>query len=167
MYHIQSIHSQYQAIACHNNPEYAKSNGLRMSHNQPDDNNRERRKELQSDEEAFRLRQEENRLGTAKRTNTYIWIVNSIYWLAGMLEILLGLRFVLRLFGANPENEFARLINNLSAPFMAPFSTLFISPTSDNRANIFDVNIVIAIIAYALLSYLTVSLVRFIFYHEA
>jgi hypothetical protein len=59
------------------------------------------------------------------------------------------------------------LINNLSAPFIAPFSTLFISPTSDGGANIFDVNIIIAIIAYAILSYLAVSLVRFIFYQRA
>jgi uncharacterized protein YggT (Ycf19 family) len=138
-----------------------------MSQNLPDETNLERQKELLHNEEAFRLRQEENRLGTARRSNTYIWLVNSIYWLSGMLEILLGLRFALRFFGANPQNEFARLINNLSAPFIAPFSTLFISPTSDGGANIFDVNIIIAIIAYAILSYLAVSLVRFIFYHEA
>lgn len=138
-----------------------------MNPKQPDENNRERRKELLNEEEAFRLRQEELRLDTAKKTNTYISIVNTIYWLTGLLEILLGLRFVLRLFGANPQNEFARFINNLSAPFVAPFSTLFISPTSDGGANILDVNIVIAIIAYALLSYLTVSLIRFIFYRRA
>jgi len=138
-----------------------------MNPKQPDENNRERRKELLNEEEAFRLRQEEHSLETAKKTNAYISIVNSIYWLTGLLEILLGLRFVLRLFGANPQNEFARFINNLSAPFVAPFSTLFISPTSDRGANILDVNIVIAIIAYALLSYLTVSLIRFIFYRRA
>lgn len=138
-----------------------------MNQNQPDETNLERRQELLNDEEAFRLRQEENRLGIARRSHTYLWLVNSIYWLAGLLEILLGLRFVLRLFGANPQNEFARFINNLSAPFMAPFSTLFISPTSDTGANIFDVNIVIAIIVYALLSYLMVSLIRFIFYQRA
>jgi len=138
-----------------------------MSQNLPDENNLDRQQELQHNEEAFRLRQEENRLETAQRSNTYIWLVNSIYWLSGMLEILLGLRFALRFFGANPQNEFARLINNLSAPFIAPFSTLFISPTSDGGANIFDVNIIIAIIAYAILSYLAVSLVRFIFYHRA
>jgi hypothetical protein len=137
-----------------------------MNQNQPDETNLERRQELHHEEEAFRLRQEENRLGTARRSNTYIWLVNSIYWLGGLLEILLGLRFMLRLLGANPQNEFARLINNLSAPFIAPFSTLFISPTTDGAANIFDVNIVIAIIAYALLSYLAVSLIRFIFYHR-
>jgi uncharacterized protein YggT (Ycf19 family) len=134
-----------------------------MNDNRNDDTNLERRQELQHDEETFRLHQEEKRLGTARRSHTFTWIVNSIFWLAGMLEILLGVRFLLRLFGANRENEFAQLINNLSAPFMAPFSTLFISPTSGGGANIFDFNIAIAILAYALLSYLAVSLVRFIF----
>ena len=118
-----------------------------MNDNQRDESNQERRQDLRQDEEAFRLRQEESRLGKAQRSNTYYWIVNSIYWLGGIIEILLMLRFVLRLFGANTQNEFARFINNLSAPFIAPFSTLFISPTSDGGANIFDVNIVIAIIA--------------------
>ena len=137
-----------------------------MKHDQHDDENFERRQNLQHDEEAFQLRQEEKRLGTAKRSNAFTWIVNSIFWLAGVVEVLLGMRFFLRLLGANRENSFSQLINNLSAPFIAPFSTLFISPTSGTGDYIFDVNIVIAIIAYALLSYLAVSLVRFIFYHE-
>jgi len=137
-----------------------------MRNDQNDDENFERRQNLQHDEEAFQLRQEERRLGTAKRSNIFTWIVNSIFWLAGMVEILLGIRFFLRLLGANRENSFSQLINNLSTPFIAPFSTLFISPTSETGHYIFDVNIVIAIVTYALLSYLAVSLVRFIFYHE-
>ena len=60
---------------------------------------------------------------------------------------------MLRLFGANSQNQFAQLINHLSAPFIAPFSTLFISPASSGGANIFDDNIVSANVAYALLSY--------------
>jgi YggT family protein len=138
-----------------------------MNHDQNDETNLERRQDLRHDEEAFQLYQEEKRLETARRSNTFIWIVNSIYWLAGMLEILLVMRFALRLFGANPENKFAQLINNLSAPFIAPFSTLFISPTSEHGTSIFDVNILIAIVAYAILSYLAVSLVRFIFYQRS
>jgi YggT family protein len=138
-----------------------------MAHDRQDDTNIERRQELQHDEEAFRLRQEEKRLRVARLNTPFVWIVNSIYWLLGLLEILLGLRFLLRLFAANPQNEFARLINNLSAPLIAPFSTLFISPTFNGTSYIFDVNIVIAIIAYALLSYLALSFVRFIFYHES
>jgi YggT family protein len=137
-----------------------------MNDHKRDESNLERRQDLLEEEETFRLQQEENRLGTARRSNTYFWIVNSIYWFAGLLQTLLILRFLLRLFGANPQNEFAQMINNLSAPFIAPFSTLFISPTSAGGANIFDLNIAIAIIAYALLSYLAISLVRFIFYNR-
>ena len=133
-----------------------------MNDNQRDENNLERQQDLRQDEETFRLRQEENRLGKAQRSGIYYWIVNTIYWLGGIIEILLMLRFVLRLSGANTENEFARFINNLSAPF----STLFISPTSNGGGNIFDLNIIIAIIAYAILSYLLISLVRFVFYNR-
>jgi YggT family protein len=138
-----------------------------MAHDRQDDTNIERRQDLQHDEEAFRLRQEEKRLRAARLNTPFIWILNTIFWLVGALEILLGIRFLLRLFAANPQNEFARLINNLSAPFVAPFSTLFISPTFGSGSYIFDVNIAIAIIAYALLSYLAASLVKFIFYHES
>lgn len=137
-----------------------------MNDNQRNEDNIERRQDLRQDEETFRLRQEEDRLGKAQRSNTYYWIINSIYWIGGIIEIVLLLRFILRLLGANTQNEFARFINNITAPLIAPFSTLFISPTSSGGANIFDVNIIIAIIAYALLSYLLVSLVRFIFYNR-
>ena len=134
-----------------------------MSQDESDKTNFERRQELRDDQEGFRLHQEEHRLQEARRSSTLIWLINTIVWLLGMLQTLLIIRFLLRLFGANPQNSFAQLINNLSAPFMAPFSTLFISPTSAGGANIFDINIVMAIVAYALLSYLAVLLVRFIF----
>ena len=77
-----------------------------MNDNQRDENNLERQQDLRQDEETFRLRQEENRLGKAQRSGIYYWIVNTIYWLGGIIEILLMLRFVLRLSGANTENEF-------------------------------------------------------------
>lgn len=137
-----------------------------MNHDQRDEGNLDRRRELQQDEEAFQLHQEEKRLETARRSNTFMWIVNSIYWLSGMLGILLVLRFALRLSGANPSNEVAQVINNLSEPFVAPFSTLFVSATAGRGGSVFDVNILIAIAVYAILSYLAVSLVRFIFYQR-
>lgn len=137
-----------------------------MRHDRHDDENFERRQNLQHDEEAFQLRQEEKRLGTARRSNTFNWIEKSIFWFLLMVEMLLAMRFVLRLLGANRENVFFQLINNVSTPLIAPFSTLFISPTSGNGNYIFDVNIVIATIAYALLSYLAVSLVQFVSSHK-
>jgi YggT family protein len=126
-----------------------------------DRDNLERQRELVQEEEAFRLRQEERRLEAAKRDNTFRWIINTIYLLIGLLEVLLFLRFILRLSGANPNNTFAQFIYSLSAPFIAPFSTLFVSPTADGGANIFDVNLLIAIVVYALLGWLAVWLVQY------
>jgi len=123
--------------------------------------NFERQRELVNDEEAFRLRQEERRLEAAKRDNTFRWIINTIYLLIGLLEVLLVLRFILRVTGANPDNTFAKFIYNLSAPFVAPFSTLFVSPTADGGANIFDVNLLVAIVVYAILGSLAVWLVQY------
>jgi uncharacterized protein YggT (Ycf19 family) len=80
-----------------------------------------------------------------------------------MLEILLMIRFFLHFSGANTQNTFAQFIDNLSEPFIAPFSTLLISPVAGGGANIFDVNILVAIIIYALLGWLALWLVRFLY----
>jgi uncharacterized protein YggT (Ycf19 family) len=121
------------------------------------------RQELRSEEETCRLQQEEGRLESGKRRSIFAWIINSIYLLVGMLEILLMLRFFLHFSGANTQNTFAQFIDNLSEPFIAPFSTLLISPVAGGGANIFDVNILVAIIIYALLGWLALWLVRFLY----
>lgn len=126
-----------------------------------DPRNIERQQELLREEEAFRLQQEERRLELARRNTALDWIIRSISFLVGALEILLGLRLLLRIFGANTENTFAQVIYGLSDPFVSPFSTLFISPTADGGTNIFDVNVVIAMIVYALLAWLAIWLLRF------
>jgi len=127
-----------------------------------DSRNVERRYALQQEEEAFRLRQEERRLEMARRNAVLVWVIRSISYLVGALVVLLALRFGLRLSGANPENSFAQVIYGLSEPFVAPFSTLFISPTTADATNIFDVNVLIAIIAYTLLGWLVVWLINLV-----
>lgn len=121
-----------------------------------------RRRELIQEEEAFRLRQEEKRLDAARKSSVYARIINTIAFLIAALEILLLLRFILRLFGANTGNTFASFILNLSEPFIAPFSTLFISPVAGEGANIFDVNILIAMIVYALAGWLVIAFVNYL-----
>ena len=134
-----------------------------MNRDPHEQSNYERSQELRDDEEAFRLKQEERRLASGKRSAGFAWVINSIYSLVGLLEILLTLRFLLRVSGANPENAFTQFIYKISAPFIAPFATLFVSPVYGGGANIFDVNILVAIVVYSLLCWLVVSLVRFIY----
>jgi uncharacterized protein YggT (Ycf19 family) len=110
--------------------------------------------------ERRRLHQEEHRLKVARRQAVVDRAVSIIYFLVGALEILLLLRFFLRLSNANLENQFAQFIYDFSAPFVAPFSTLFISPTFGNA--IFDVNLLVAMIVYALLGWLVGRLIQIV-----
>jgi uncharacterized protein YggT (Ycf19 family) len=131
-----------------------------MTKNPHEESNSQRRQELQSDEESFRLQQAEERLESGKKNAIFYWIINSISRIVTALEFLLALRFLLRFFGANEKNTFAQFIYTLSDPFIAPFSTLFISPVFGGGLNIFDVNILIAIVVYAILGWLIISMFR-------
>lgn len=83
-----------------------------------------------------------------------------VIYLVSALQILLGLRFLLRLTAANPDNTFAEVIYGLSDPFVTPFSTLFVSPTFNGSRHIFDLNILVAMAAYLALLGLLLGLVQ-------
>ena len=48
-----------------------------------------------------------------------------VWYIAGILLVLLAFRFVFILFGANPANGFANFIYTASHPFAAPFFGIF------------------------------------------
>ncbi|WP_017299101.1 YggT family protein [Nodosilinea nodulosa] len=121
-----------------------------------------RRQELINQRDAQRLRQETQQLKAAQRRAKFAWARNTIALLVGSLEILLGIRFFLRSTGANPENPFAQFIFKLSEPFMAPFATLFVSPTDATATRIFDVNLLIAMVVYALLGAIAIAIVNYL-----
>lgn len=120
-----------------------------------------RQQELTRQQDAQRLRQETDRVRLAQRRSKFVWARNTIGLLVGSLEILLGIRFFLRVTGANPDNPFAQFIYGLSEPFMAPFSTLFVSPTASGAAQVFDVNLLIAMVVYALLGAIAIAIVNY------
>ena len=119
-----------------------------------------RHRELELEAEERRLREEDRRSKAARTELMTTRVVNGIYFLIGALEVLLLLRLVLRMSGANAQNTFASFIYGLSEPFVAPFSTLFISPTADGARYIFDLNLIVAMIVYGLLGLLAGRLVR-------
>ncbi|MCC5898090.1 MAG: YggT family protein [Phormidium sp. GEM2.Bin31] len=115
-----------------------------------------------SPEERDRLHSEEERVEISQRALILSRVIRIISYLVSALLVLLLLRFLLRLSGANPENMFANLIYNLSEPFFAPFDNLFMNPTDlvgTNVTNVFDVNVLVAMGAYALLGWLVINLI--------
>src|SRR2546426_957440 len=85
--------------------------------------------------------------------------VNRVVWyLFGLLEALLALRFVLRAIGANPENAFAAFVYALTGPFIVPFRTLVREPRVDGA--VFEVTTLVAIGVYLLLGYAITKLIH-------
>ena len=81
-----------------------------------------------------------------------IWTVLSI------LEILLGLRFVLKLIGANANSGFAVFIYGITGLFVAPFTALVGTPTSGST--ILELTTLIGMAVYALLFWVIVRVLR-------
>jgi hypothetical protein len=98
----------------------------------------------------------EQRRYALERVTQIIWLV------VGFIEVLLSLRFVLKLIGANPEAGFAQLIYGLSAPFMVLFYNLTGNPAA--AGSVIEVTTLIAMLVYALLGWLLVKLVWVLFY---
>ena len=93
----------------------------------------------------------------AVRRDLPLKVQNSIYLLFGILEGLLGIRFVLGLLGANPAAGFAQFIYGITGPFIAPFVGLFGQPRFEG--SVFEFNSLVAIVVYALIAWVLVKIV--------
>lgn len=75
-----------------------------------------------------------------------------VWYVAGVLLVLLAFRFVLTLLGANPSNGFANFIYSLSHPFVAPFFGLF-GYNLHYGVSRFEVYTLVAMAVYAIVAW--------------
>jgi YGGT family len=80
-----------------------------------------------------------------------------IYWVFGLIEGLLAIRFVLKALGANPSAGFAQFIYGITDILVAPFAGLFGTPRASG--SVLELNSIVAMIVYALLAWLLAKLV--------
>jgi len=73
-----------------------------------------------------------------------------IYYIFGVIEAFIAIRFILKLLNANPESPFTQIIYNISWVFVFPFNNVVPSFTSGGA--VFEWFSVIALIVYALVS---------------
>jgi uncharacterized protein YggT (Ycf19 family) len=92
----------------------------------------------------------------AVRRDLPLKVQNGIYLLFGILEALLGIRFVLGLSGANSAASFAQFIYRITEPFVAPFVGLFGKPRFEG--SVFDWNVLVAMLVYALIAWVLVKI---------
>ena len=84
-------------------------------------------------------------------------LVQLIWLVFGMLEALIGLRVLLKLLAANPNNPFAQTIYEFSHLFLWPFEGLTVSPSVGGI--VLEIPAIIAMFVYALVAW---GLARFV-----
>ncbi len=95
------------------------------------------------------------------RTNIRYWTRAISYFLLGVLEIILLLRFIFRLLGANAYNSFIPFLYNVSYPFVAAFHGIFDARTVGN--GVLEFSTLIAMLIYALIVWGIVTFVNVVF----
>ncbi len=80
-----------------------------------------------------------------------------MYTILGILEIGLGLRFVLKLIAANPSSGFADFVYTVTHPVLVPFVGLVSTPASGGV--VLEITTLIAMAVYALLFWIVLQLI--------
>jgi hypothetical protein len=79
-----------------------------------------------------------------------------VWYLLGLLEILLAFRFFFLLFAANPSAGFSKFIYTVSYPFAMPFISVF--GLSKVEGSVFEWTTLLAMLVYALIAWGIVKL---------
>ena len=127
--------------------------------NQPDSVDR-RQETVVTQQPGYVATEQVSRDVAAERRLAVFKITRVIWAILSALEILLAVRFVLKLLGANPNSGFAQFIYGLSSLFTAPFAGLF--ATTASGGSLLEVTTIIAMIIYALAFWGIVSLIPII-----
>lgn len=90
-----------------------------------------------------------------KTVNIKTIFINVVWYVYGVIAILLALRFTLKLFAANPTNAFVEFIYNVSGVLSAPFDTIFgvTKRATGTAVSVFEPSILVAIAVYALIAW--------------
>lgn len=90
--------------------------------------------------------------GNEKTADVTSTASNVVWFIAGVLLILLAFRFVLMLLAANQDNAFANFVYTLSYPFAAPFFGIF-GYTIRYGVSQFELSTLVAIAVYGLVAF--------------
>lgn len=93
--------------------------------------------------------------GEVKKTQGVFQVRYIIYYILGVLEILLLLRLVFKLLGANSGSGFVSFIYSVTDILVAPFSAIFHTATTQGveTTSVLEPATIIAMVVYALVAW--------------
>ena len=103
-----------------------------------------------------------------EQTTTMYRAARTVWFVYGIIGVLLAFRFVLKLLGANPAADFTALVYGFSGFFVAPFQYVFGTPAVG--VSVLELSTLLALAVYyviALLIVKTIAMNRPITRYEA
>lgn len=112
------------------------------------------------DQTGSRVQQKTRRIDTQASADGTLTAANVVWFILGFIEVLLGLRFILKLFGANPGSGFVNFIYSFTGIMTAPFDNIFgVATTQAGEVrSVFEPSILVAAAIYALIGWGIVKL---------
>lgn len=116
------------------------------------------------DDTGSQVRQQTRQVNTDTKTSAGSQSIatNIIWYIVGLIEILLAFRFALKSFGANPTNGFVDFVYSVSGVLTAPFDSIFnvTKTVAGDVQSVFEPSILVAALVYALIGWGIVKLIN-------
>ncbi len=93
------------------------------------------------------------------------FLVYLIEIIIGIVEFLVLLRIILKLFAANPNTPFVAWVYETTRGLIWPFLGMFPAPTLDNGF-VIEFSAIFALIVYAIVGYFITELIRYISFNS-
>jgi glucan phosphoethanolaminetransferase (alkaline phosphatase superfamily) len=83
-----------------------------------------------------------------------------IYYILGIIEVLLAFRLVFKILGANPASGFVSFIYTVTGIFLTPFNAIFRTASTQGieTSAVLEPSTIIAMVVYALIAWGIVEL---------
>jgi hypothetical protein len=107
------------------------------------------------DEEGTPAQRQTQHIQTAVKADSKTTVQNIVWYILGLIEILLAFRFLLKLFGANPESGFVDFIYSVSGILSGPFDSIFgaSSSSAGDIQSVFEPSILVAAAVYMVIAW--------------
>lgn len=114
------------------------------------------------DQTGAQVQQRTKQVDTTVAADSKTTAGNVVWYILGFIEVLLAFRFVLKLFGANPNSGFVDFIYSITGVLTAPFDNIFGVSSAANGTvrSVFEPSILVAAAVYALIAWGIVKLLN-------